>query len=51
MQDGIKEGDFNTPNITMLINKSLHGLDPQAYEERDRTNDINVRVEEMGKKL
>ena len=46
-----KEGDFNTPNITMLINKSLHGHDPLAFEERDTSKDIDVKVDKMGEKV
>lgn len=47
----MKEGDFNTPNITMLINKSLHGLDPIAYKKRDVSGDINIKVDKIGGKV
>lgn len=39
-----KRGDFDTPNITMLIDRDINGYTEVEYFQNDRSNDIDNRV-------
>ena len=46
-----KKGDFDTPNITMLIDRSLNGYQEVEAFTFDRSNDVDTRVLRMTSKV
>jgi len=49
----IKKGDFNTPNISLIIKKEVDGYDPIAngYSPFDVDNLIDVKVGQIADKV
>lgn len=49
----MKKGDFNTPNISMIIKKEVDGYDPIAngYTPFDVNNQIDVKVGQIADKV